>query len=67
MDRAKIATLEDAIRLRRDLGAYGSAFVDADGRRVDPADVVVANDGSTTDTAGATVFLPEPLNLREDR
>jgi hypothetical protein len=65
-ERRRVATLEDAIQLRADYYEYGSAFVDADGRRIAPDLVVVTREGATTTEDGAPAYRPEPLNLAEE-
>jgi hypothetical protein len=52
-------SLENAALIRADLAMHGTAFVTADGLRIDPADVVVAWDGTAVARDGS---LLRPLN-----
>lgn len=62
--RVKIATLEDAFLIRADYWAYGVAFVDEDGKRADPREVIGWFGGGYS-AGGTPVFRPEPVNIRE--
>ncbi len=72
-ERVTIATLEDAVQLRADWYSHGCAFVDADGKRVDPSAVVVTDVGefeirpmSGEGIATRPVYRPAPLNTLDE-
>ena len=55
----KIASLEDLAEMVADVQIYGECFCDAQGKRVDPREVIVAPDGTSALDSGLRVYKPD--------
>ena len=63
-EEIRIRDLCEAAKLLSDMELYGHGFVDEDGCRVDPAQVVIAP-GGVRATDGRRVFKPVPFGTEE--
>jgi len=63
-EEIRIRDLSEAAKLLSDMELYGCGFVDEDGCRVDPAQVVIAPIGACA-TDGRRVFKSVPFGTEE--